>query len=265
MENALINIDSKYRNKIIYPNAGKFSIKLGDKIKNVEYIKITSIEFPNFYYTFEQKKNNTSFIININSNSYIVQISNGNYTNTSLINKINNILTSLSLPTFNFNDNNLLKIIHSNNFTLDFSTFNIYESLGTILGFSNNIYNSQYDNINNNYYIQAENQLNIPNDNYIFIRINDYGIIYNTDKILDKYIQLDTSYRLNKNTYLGKIILNKKNEYVYDNKNFITKQYIFRQRVNIDRFDIELLDPYFNTIDMNNLDYSLTLELGYLI
>ena len=56
MENALINIDSKYRNKIIYPNAGKFSIKLGDKLKNVEYIKITSIEFPNFYYTFEQKK-----------------------------------------------------------------------------------------------------------------------------------------------------------------------------------------------------------------
>ena len=66
-------------------------------------------------------------VFNINSNSYIVQISNGNYTNTSLINKINNILTSLSLPTFNFNDNNLLKIIHSNNFTLDFSTFNICE------------------------------------------------------------------------------------------------------------------------------------------
>ena len=130
---------------------------------------------------------------------------------------------------------------------------------------NNNSPNKILTNINNNYYIQAENQLNIPNDNYIFIRINDYGIIYNTDKILDKYIQLDTSYRLNKNTYLGKIILNKKNEYVYDNKNFITKQYIFRQRVNIDRFDIELLDPYFNTIDMNNLDYSLTLELGYLI
>ena len=168
------------------------------------------------------------------------------------------------MPTFSYNDDNLLIIRHEVEFDLNFSTSNIYESLGNILGFSNNIYTSQYDHTHNYYYISAENQLNIPNDNYIFIRINDYGIIYNTDQILDKNNSLNISHRLNKTTYLGKIILNKKNEYIYDNKNFISKQYIFRQRINIDRFDIELLDPYFNTINMNNLDYSLTLELGYL-
>jgi len=58
MDNIIINIDSRFRNKQIYSNAGKFTYHLGDKIKNCKYIRLSSFEFPNLYFTFTEKKNN---------------------------------------------------------------------------------------------------------------------------------------------------------------------------------------------------------------
>jgi hypothetical protein len=58
MEKIIINIDSKYRDKNLYPNSSKFSIKLDRTIKNVSNINITSVEFFNMYYLFSKFKNN---------------------------------------------------------------------------------------------------------------------------------------------------------------------------------------------------------------
>jgi|UniRef100_A0A6C0EC06 hypothetical protein len=56
MEKIIINIDSKYRDKNLYPNSSKFSIKLDRTIKNVSNINITSVEFFNMYYSFSKFK-----------------------------------------------------------------------------------------------------------------------------------------------------------------------------------------------------------------
>ena len=49
----------------------------------------------------------------------------------------------------------------------------------------------------------------------------------------------------------------------FDNgSNYLSKSYIFRQPININRFDIELIDMKGNNINMMSMNYSLTLELG---
>ena len=52
MENILLNVDSRFRMKDKYPNSAKFSYRASEKIKNCKYIRVSSIEFPNLYWTF---------------------------------------------------------------------------------------------------------------------------------------------------------------------------------------------------------------------
>ena len=47
--------------------------------------------------------------------------------------------------------------------------------------------------------------------------------------------------------------------------NLLTKEYIFKQPIDINKFDIELIDPYGNIIDMIYMNFSFTLELDCLI
>ena len=52
-------------------------------------------------------------------------------------------------------------------------------------------------------------------------------------------------------------------QYIVDNgSNFLTKLYKFKQPINISKLDIELISPIGYTIDMNDIDFSFTLELG---
>ena len=54
-------------------------------------------------------------------------------------------------------------------------------------------------------------------------------------------------------------------QFVYDTgANFLTKMYKFKQPVNISRFNIELINQFGKLIQMGNVDFSLTLELGQL-
>ena len=55
----------------------------------------------------------------------------------------------------------------------------------------------------------------------------------------------------------------KKHLGVIDNgANFLTKTYKFKQPVNLSKFDIELVNQFGKTVDMNYIDFSMTLEVG---
>ena len=63
MDNIILNVDSRFRDKKKYPNSAKFTYRMSETIKNCKYIRMSSIEFPNLYYNFTLKKGNTSFKI----------------------------------------------------------------------------------------------------------------------------------------------------------------------------------------------------------
>ena len=253
MENILINVDSRFRNKELYPDGGKFTLKLNQTIKDILYIRLSSTEIPNLYFTFTKAKQNTSFVLTTTSDTTIVLIEDGFYDSIQMLTNINN-----NLPigmTINLDlANGFITFQHTSAFSIDFTNHSQYPSLGYQLGFRKNIYSSTHNG--SNYELKSEALMDTIGDNYIFLRVNDYGKMYNFNKhIADNVETLDN--------YLGKVILSvSKAEKNFDNQNFITKKHIFRQPANISRLDIELIDPLGNTINTQLMDYSFTLELG---
>jgi len=255
MENILINVDSRFRNTDLYPNPGKFTLKLNQPIKDILYVRLSSTEIPNLYYTFSQTKQNVSFTVTVGAATTIVTIIDGFYDSTQLLTNIQAKLPAGMTVTLNL-VNGITTIAHTAAFSVNFTNTGNNKSLGYHLGFLKNTYTSTLNNVTNKHELVGESLLDNIGDNYLFLRINDYGKMYNFNKSTSDYNEtLDN--------YLGKIILSVgKAEKNFDNNNFITKKHIFRQPTNISKLDIELLEPTGNIINTNAMDYSFTLELG---
>jgi hypothetical protein len=157
--------------------------------------------------------------------------------------------------TINLNlSNGFITFEHTSSFSIDFTNHGQYPSLGYHLGFRKNTYSSTLSGTK--HYLKSESLMDTIGDNYLFLRINDYGKMYN-------FYKSTTNYNEILDNYIGKIILSvNKTEKNFDNNNFITKKHIFKQPVNISKLNIELLDPIGNIINTNSIDYSFTLELG---
>ena len=263
MENILINIDSKFRNTTKFPNPGKFSFFLNEPLKNISYIRLSSIELPTTFYTFTNLLNNINFkIIDINDNQTSIYIKEGNYNSSQMVTYIQAQLNDANTAHgTNFKiawDDIDYKITFSNvtKFTLIFDNDDKHRSLGDRLGFrgSNTDYLKEnqeisFDDLTNTYMYSwiADTFLDITKDEYLFLKINDYGVLYNNT---------------NTQNLLAKIILYDQ-QFVIDNgANFLTKIYKFKQPVNISKFDVELINSLGNTINMNLINFSMTLECG---
>jgi len=276
MEKILLNINSQFRDVLLYPNPGKFVYNLNTTMKNITSIRLASVELPTLYHEFTEKKDNVSFIIILPSivngelikeDNILVKIPDGNYSSDTFISYIIHPIFS------NINDmygskfhiwwnplNYQIYISNDKPFTLIFDNDIRTRKLGFKLGYrgSNNdyLYNNQteftdtytiFTFLQSNTYVWiSESLLDLSHDEYLFVRINDYGNIYD-DGIQKKL--------------LAKIILYDQ-QFVIDNSaNFLTKEYIFREPINISKIDFELISASGNTVDTNQLDLSFTLEI----
>lgn len=142
---------------------------------------------------------------------------------------------------FNINTN----LISVNN-NIDINNIN-YPSLGYCLGFRTSQSNTSifYSSIFNNLktQINATSVVNLHNNNYAYLNINNWGYINFFNKILLTKIYF-TNWRSN-----SKI------------DGYINYEYKFRQPINIQKLDIELLDFLGNIYDLNGLDFSFTIAL----
>jgi hypothetical protein len=263
MENIIYNIDSRFRDLNTYKNPGFFTYKLEEPLKNISYIRLSSIELPTVFYTFLQDYNNISFQIITNDDiPHTIIIEEGSYDSGSIISQIQTNLdiinenygTSLTIAWNSVN----YKVTFTNTteFTLIFDNDSNHRSLGDRLGFR--LDNTNYlaadqstiysTNLNMElYYWTGETFLDITKDDYLYLRINDYGVIYND---------------VRKNTLLAKVILYDQQFIIDTGANFLTKAFNFKQPINISKLEIELVNALGQTINMNLINYSLTLEFG---
>ena len=276
MEKKIISINSIYRDTITFPNPGKFTVMLDETFKNISSIRLASIELPTLYYTFNNNSNNTFFTIillippplgSVVTTPTLVTlpitIANGNYGAITLINTINTIfqkinitygqefaITSVDLITYTVKIHNILP------FTLIFDNNLYLKSLGHRLGFrkDNNsyLYNNQpvdpslTTSSKTIYSWNAESIVDVTKDAYVYMKLNNYGIIYDNNI---------------KDTLFAKLIMYDQQFIIDTGANFVTKEFVFRQPVNITKLDIELINFDGTTVDTTMLNYSLTLEL----
>lgn len=270
--------------KVYYPvsNPSDFIFQLPQVIKNVISVKITSISFPNIFYTFSKNRENITFRITeypVGATA-TVTIKEGNYPDVSdLVTEIQTKLTA-ALTTASFTNAADYKItfdaiknkitikninISPTYFSLDFTPATIKEpfnnGLGYNLGFEHLTYpypasNSTVNQAPSTSY-EGETFPDLYGDSYIYLAINDYNVIEHQNF---------------NNTYFpvfAKLMLpeKSKNKLVtdIDLTNLVQREYNFLQPVNISRLRITLYDAYGNVIDLKGANFSFTLELKEVI
>lgn len=244
METIIHNIDSRQRNSNTYPNICDFSIELDQRIKNVVAIKMSSMEFGNTSHTFSSVKGNNTFSISYDGGASLTfTLEDGNYNSDDMVGEINTWLGS-NVP-------NVTVAVDANTglftFTSSAATFSLsfnatstdYVSLGRSLGYKETSYNSV------DLKIISENIMNIIGEQYYFMKLNNFGNIFN-----------------NGIRNFSKIIMNapKYEVVMATHSRYVTKEVKMIQPVNIKKLDVKVVDTFDNIIDQKGINFSFTLE-----
>ena len=270
-----VNLNSCFRNNYFQSNPCDFLYILPSEIKNVVAMRLVSIEIPNAWYLFSTLKKNNVFEIVVSSVFYKIVIPDGNYdcvalqeylnttyfyesdTNTDLDSPLQSIKFSIdkhSLKSkFEILDNNS-NSVSKMSISIHFSQENSMNTFGWILGFRLKNYVDIYDSL------ISEGLFDSGGDRYIYLSINDFQYNSNTSNMVcfDKSI-------LNENI-LAKIPMRdgKLSLIVNDNNHALVKLRRYNGPITLSRLQIKIFDQFGNIIDLNHMDYSLTLELQIL-
>jgi hypothetical protein len=246
METIILNIDSKFRDKDVYPNSTNFRYRLDVPIKNVIEITLTSVRIPNTSYLISSTKGNNKLVVN----NIELTITEGNYDINALISAIetliiNNVNNDIKLELNIITGKIRFYSISNTNFTVSFYKTTEYGSLATILGFTQLDISGNIFLLNDDEYI-GNNVINIFDDLYYLLKINDIGSVYN-----------------NNYKYFAKILSRQTKNFIdYEgNHEFVSKKFIFEQPIDLEIFNIQLFDYLNNNINLNGLDIDLTLEI----
>jgi hypothetical protein len=275
-----------------------FSFRTARQYKNVYSVEVTSIEFPNSFYTFSSDRGNTTFTITYLGNTYSLVIPDGNYTNivnlisgtpylpnidplvpdiTTLTGVIQQVI-NIGINNF-INPNDILRInynpnIHSVYFTGTVSgnkLFTITFPYVQVNSYSNGLgYNLGF--IQESYTSKLGKE---PNYTVYGLGLDVQIILAETfpDSVQDRYVYLklsdwDLITHQNPNqtsftAFLKIPLTTPKFTIQFDNNslNTTTKKYFFHQPTNINLIQISLLDAYGNIIDLQYSSFSLTLQI----
>lgn len=152
----------------------------------------------------------------------------------------------------------------------EFNSRALQKNAGWMLGFRKGIYeigsnNNYIDNISKSsqieykLYLQSEGVFGSNINLYVFLYLDDYNNNFKNSVIsgYDKYLQ--------STNLVGRISLTSgSNTIIVDNNSRLFKQRDYFGPVTIDKINIKLLDKYGDIINLNNNDYSLSLEVTQL-
>lgn len=274
-QNQNLNLNSCFRHNYYQTNPCDFLYMIPVEIKNVLSIRLVSIEIPNAWYLFSHIQKNNTFQIQVKANDNVqvfhIVIPDGNYDIDTLQQFLNytyfyesemdTYLKNIKFSIDPFNLKTRFEIL-DNDFTdfrfslifIDSLNQNMMTSCGWILGFRL----ANYLEITEK--IQSEGLFDAGGDRYIYIALNDYQYNNNTLNTVcfDKSI-------LNEDVIAKIPMVNGKlSLIVSDDNNPLTKIRRYTGPVNISKLHIKILDKFGTIIDLNKMDYSITLELEIL-
>ena len=271
-----LNLNSCFRNNYYQSNPCDFQYIIPSEIKNVLSMKLVSIEIPNSWYLFSSINKNKNFNIEIHldgeKTEYNIIIPDGNYDLDTLQHYLNTtyfcesgLETPLKNIRFNINNYNLktsFEVVGSDlltnfNFSLKF-IYNINQNAMNTLGWTLGFRLGSYLNIHEK--ICSEGLFDAGGDRYIYLCITDYQYNSNASNTVcfDKSVLSED--------VIAKIpmINGKFSLIVNDNNNSLAKIRRYNGPINLSRLQIKIIDKFGTVIDLNNMDYSLTLELELL-
>lgn len=252
MENKIINVNSIFRDKDKFPSSNNFRMVLDETLKNIVYLRLSSLEMVDVNYVFSNNRNNNTFNLIIGTDTHTINIEEGNYTSSTLVIKLQDILdtinSSISFTITADIEINTGKLIFTtepaNTITFDFTrTGDVsYPGINYHFGFSGTNYSGTA--------IKADSVLNLVGMNYAFLSINDFDNVVDT-KVTNVFTKIIYE--------TGRF-----NSLFSNGKEFNSKDLVFRSPVDLSYLDVKILDYMGNLVDLKEYDFSFTLEIGYI-
>jgi hypothetical protein len=272
----VLNIDSRFRSNYFTNPSTNYSMSLPFQLSDVVEMQLSAIELPTTYFVMSKQLLNNFFYITVDSSSALVSVPEGNYDQNTIMTAINNQLNLLGEPfdQVNFRTNlqngitgtgqTLVGFIdvdknRNSNISLNFQSdsYGNYDvgtplplKLGWLLGFRNGVYT-------NNLNYVSEGVVDITGSKYIYLVVDDFNNSVNNgyynafnDSILNNNILARISLTANPFSILQQT-----------NLNIVTTPRQYFGPVNIQNLHIMLLDEYGRVFDLNNMDYSICLNL----
>jgi hypothetical protein len=270
-----LNLNTCFRNNYYSSNPCDFQYFLPLEIKHVIAMRLASIEIPNSWYVFSSAQKNNTFVIEINNNGFIISfpivIPDGNYDNDTLQYYLNNtffylsgavndlIYIEFSIDPYSFKSEfkSLWVLPTPFSFSIKFLTGtqqNIMSTIGWALGYRL----ANYVNIFTS--IVSEGLFDAGGDRYIYVSIDDYQRNRNSLNVVcfaDSTMEQNIIAKIPMTN--GKLSLT-----VDDSGSPLVKNRRYNGPVNIRNMHIRILDRFGEVINLNNMDFSFTLELEIL-
>ena len=276
----VVHFNTKFRNNYYNTPSSDFKYNFPVPINNVLSTRLRSIDVPNTWYTFSSHLGNNKFKMKVFcagkrivvDNEVMIEVPDGNYNAMQLTEYINKEFLYLSGDTTSFSFIKMeiseidlktrFKIIGEppGKITYDITFINpdlkiLMYGMGWFLGFRYAKY------LNNEEELISEGLFDGGGDRYLYISLNDF----NKNRTNNNIIFLD-------NGFLDKDIIGKM--YLSDGKFHINvndsdssenlKKRKFIGPVDVKRIHLKLLNEYGNTIYLNNMDFSFSLEFEIL-
>jgi len=260
---SLHSIDSRFSDLNNNVNS-EFRVQNPVSLKNIIRIRLASVEVPLVEPMFSQMKGNVTILAAVGNTLSYTQtepIIDGNYTAEQLIEVIQEQLQNLD-PDFKVILNPYSKIVTITNirrFTFDFASTNntiasraTHWGLGYYLGFRDTI--AVANHIDSIYSVTGETVMNVNPNPYYLVKLKCPEDVVNVTHRLDGggFISAFAKIVLSNNYY----------QLQFDNNsNLVRNEYTFLSPVNIPFFQISLVDPWGDLVNMMNIEWSYTVEV----
>jgi hypothetical protein len=270
-----LNLNSCFRSNFFQSTSSDFQYLIPSEIKNVVSMRLISLDIPPCWYLISKHNKNNTFKImvsiiskdHIESQTYNIEIQDGNYNATTLADYLNNTYfylsntdTLLKYICFSINPYNHKTCFEIKNKDVNISLYfsdeyneNPINTFGWLCGFRL----TNYLNITNT--IVSEGLFDNGNENYIYVIINDYQ--YNTNHM--NIVGFDKSV-LNENVIAKVSFKNAKGSFILSDTNPLSQYREYNGPVNISKLHIKLIDKFGTIIYLNNMDIALTIQFEIL-
>ena len=285
----LLCIDSKFRDNYYTTLSTDYTLTLPTVVKNVISMELSAIELPSTNYQITNSLGNNYFYIKHDTSYAYIQIPDGNYNLSNMVNIITTELNKIPINgTFNISpiSGNSFFEISGNNMTVYFNREKI-PTLTDSTAITDNSFNELCYDLNNNYglvgnlgwilgfrlgeyndiekIIVSEGSYDGWGSKYLYVIVNDFN------KNVNNFCVPTYNESLGKSNVLARISREPlstsdfHNGHVIQTKNLVD-DYTFRKReyfgpVDINKLELQIVDELGRTVDLNNMDYSMALNL----
>jgi hypothetical protein len=264
-EISLHSIDSRFSDLKNNVNS-EFRVNTPRVLKNVIRVRLSSIEVPLVEPMFSLLKGNVTMRVRIGTGAYVQtgSILAGNYTAGALVTALQAKLQVIDAR-FTITLNGISGLISITNsgvgFTIDFASpvdkiasRPTYWGLGYYLGFRDTVLTATYSGVTGGYSVFGTSVVNVSPNSYYLVRLQcpDEAVNVTHRTVGGGFISA-----------FAKIVLT--NDFYQiqfgDNSNWVRNEYTFVSPVNIPHFQISLLDPWGELVNMMDADWSYTIEV----